>query len=250
MNNNVIISLKNIGFGYDNIPVLDKINFEVKQGDFLGIIGPNGSGKTTLLKIILGLLPPTQGSVGLFGVSLSKFKNWSKIGYVPQKAGANTVNFPISVFEIVAMGRINNSRFLDFATRKDKEVIFKSLEEVEMLKSKNRLISELSGGQQQRVYIARALASRPELLILDEPTVGVDIESQSKFYDLLKKLNQKHKLTLILVSHDVNAVAHEVTEIACINRTMIAHGPPREILHEDFVEKLYGKELRYVLHNH
>ena len=233
-----LVKIAGVSFSYSEVLAVKDINLEVKRGDFLGLIGPNGSGKTTLLKIILGLLKPPSGTVSLFGKDIASFKEWSKIGYVPQKASVDIASFPISVMEIVGMGG---------ASRK---TIMESLEAVQMKEHRSALIRELSGGQQQRVFIARALASKPQLLILDEPTVGVDIESQEKFYELLKDLNQKLKLTLVLVSHDIDVVAHEVSEVACINCTLIGHGKPKEIFKSNFLEELYGKNLRFVIHGH
>jgi zinc transport system ATP-binding protein len=238
MNNDTIVKITNVSYGYNNEPAISDINLEIKHGEFLGIIGPNGSGKTTLLKIILGLLKPQKGSVELFGEDIKRFTDWSKIGYVPQKAGAEVTKFPISVEEIVGMGGATKSSISD------------SLAEVEMLDHKHRLLRDLSGGQQQRVFIARALASKPKLLVLDEPTVGVDVESQASFYKLLRGLNQNHKLSLILVSHDIDVVAHEVSEVACINRTIVCHGKTQDIFKSNFMEKLYGKELEFVVHGH
>ena len=229
MNDDIVVQLKGVSFSYNGEKALDNIDLDIKRGDFLGIIGPNGSGKTTLLKIILGLVKPQKGSVTVSGV---------RIGYVPQRAGANVTKFPISVEEVVGMGG---------ATQR---VISESLEEVGMKEHKKKLLKELSGGQQQRIFIARALAEKPQLLVLDEPTVGVDADSQAKFYELLKELNKKHNLTLILVSHDVDVVAHEVSEIACINSKLVCHGKPHDVLKSDFMEKLYGKDLRFVVHGH
>lgn len=250
MNKDLLIQITNVSFSYNGELVLDDINLGIRRGDFLGIIGPNGSGKTTLLKIILGLLKPGCGSIHLFGTDINTFRDWQKIGYVPQKAGSAVTHFPITVEEVVAMGRINNKRWFDFASMEDKKSVSEALEAVSMENCRKRLLNQLSGGQQQRVFIARALASKPDLLILDEPTVGVDIDSQVKFYQLLRNLNQEHKLTLVLVSHDVDVVAHEVSEIACINCKLVCHGKPKDILKSDFMEKLYGKDLRFVVHGH
>ncbi len=244
------VELQNVNTAYGGEPILENINLKIDKGDFLGIIGPNGSGKTTLLKTILGLLSPTSGTVSLFGKNISDFSDWQKVGYVPQKAGSNLVRFPITVWETVSLGRLNSKRWLDFETPKDERAISDALEAVGMFPHKKRLLGELSGGQQQRVFIAKALASHPELLLLDEPTVGVDSESQAKFYELLKKLNRDMELTLILVSHDIDVVAHEVTTIACINRTIVSHGKPKDVLKGDFMKKMYGENLRMVVHGH
>ncbi len=233
-----IVAVNNVSFRYQNELVLENITLTINRGDFLGLVGPNGSGKTTLLKIIVGLLKPTTGAVELFGQPAEYFSDWAKIGYVPQKAALVNVRFPITVAEVVGMNGGN------------KESIRRALQAVDMVEQKMKLLNELSGGQQQRVFIARALVSRPQLLILDEPTVGVDVDSQLKFYQLLRNLNQKYDLTLVLVSHDIDVVAHEMKTIACLNKTLICHGEPKTVLQGNFIDKLYGKHLRLIIHDH
>lgn len=245
-----IIEINNVSFGYTNEPVLKNITFNIHRGDYLGIIGSNGGGKTTLLKIILGLLKPQSGTVKLFGQDIDKFKDRFKFGYVPQKAVNFDVKFPATVEEVVAMGRYAKRGLLRFLTTEDKQRVRKALQEVDMLEQKDRLIGDLSGGEQQRVFIARALASEPEIIFLDEPTAGVDTQTQERFYTLLKKLNQSLNLTLILISHDINVVVREATELACINQTLIYHGTPEKCCEDDYLQKLYGKNLKIVPHNH
>lgn len=245
-----LVELQNVNAGYNADIVLENINLTIPKGDFLGIIGPNGSGKTTLLKIMLGLITPKSGTVSLFGKNSSEFRDWQKIGYVPQKAGSNLMRFPITVWETVSLGRLTSKRWLDFEKPRDTRAIEEALDAVGMTPHKHRLLGELSGGQAQRVFIAKALASRPELLVLDEPTVGIDTDSQEKFYELLKTLNHDMNLTLILVSHDIDVVAHEVKTIACINHTIVSHGKPKDVLKGDFMKKLYGEHLRMVVHGH
>lgn len=232
------INIQNASFSYKDELTLIKINLRVEKGRFLGILGPNGSGKTTLLKLILGLLKPQEGTVELLGVDIKKFSLWNKIGYVPQRAGSENTSFPFSVQEIMEMSKAREG------------MINRALKEVGMFPFKDKLLKELSGGQKQRVFIARALAKEPEILILDEPTVGVDVDSQSKFYDLLKKLNRKYNLTTVLVSHDTEVVAREVDEIACVNRKIICHGNAKNILKDKISEKMYGKSLSYIIHGH
>src|SRR5258708_37475911 len=186
-----IIEVSDVSFSYGHQEVLDHISLDVHLGDYLGIIGPNGGGKTTLLKIILGLLPNYSGSVKLFGTDIRHFKDWSKIGYVPQKATNFDVNFPATVEEIVAMGRYGRLGLFRFPSKEDAKIVALAIENVGMSAFKHSLIGNLSGGQQQRVFIARALASDPEIIILDEPTVGVDSNTQREFYALLHTLNQK-----------------------------------------------------------
>lgn len=238
INAETIISVQHVSFRYNGRPVLVDITLEIQRGEFVGMIGPNGSGKTTLLKIMLGLLTPKTGAVELFGTDIGRFTDWSKIGYVPQKAGSVVTKFPITVSEVVGMGGTTPKAITDALTA------------VDMLNFRNTLLNELSGGQVQRVFIARSLASNPELLFLDEPTVGVDIESQTKFYELLRKLNKERKLTLVLVSHDLDIVAHEVGTLACINGNLMCHGRPKDIMKGDFIEQMYGKEVGFIIHNH
>lgn len=211
-----IIEIKQLDFAYHQALVLEKINLVVHKGDFLGLIGPNGAGKSTLLKIMLGLLPmaKNQGEVFLFGQEITKFKHWQKIGYVAQRAGFNSSGFPISVEEVIKMAGGKN------------EEIERVLKLVDLADKKQVLLRELSGGQQQRVFIARALLHQPELLILDEPTVGIDRKSQKEFYALLHRLNREEELTLILVSHETEVVAKEASAVACINKSLNYHAEP------------------------
>lgn len=230
-----IIELHNITFSYtDEEKVLENVNLNIHQGDYLGIVGPNGGGKTTLLKVMLGLLKPTKGVVKLFDTEINHFKDWYKIGYVPQKAVNFDQNFPLTVEEVVAMGRYGKKGLLRTLDKKDNQLIEKSLREVDMWEYRKKIIGDLSGGQQQRVFIARALASSPEIIFLDEPTAGVDEQTQKKFYGLLKKLNKAFKLTLVLVSHDTSIIVHETTELACVNRTLIYDNNPKNFINMTF----------------
>src|SRR6266498_2848852 len=224
-----IIELDRVCFAYTNDEVIKDVSLEIHKGDYVGIIGPNGGGKSTLLKIMLGLLTPTDGAVKLFGHDIRSFRDWSKIGYVPQKTSFDN-NFPVTVEEVVMMGRYGKLGLFYMPTQKDKKKVEEVLTQVEMLEYRTRQISDLSGGQQQRVFIARALATEPEVIFLDEPTVGVDVKTQKQFYNLLRKLNRELALTLVLASHELDIVAHESTELAYINRTLEYYGDPNEFL--------------------
>ncbi len=214
-----IIEIKNVSFSYGDHEVLNNINLNVHRGDYLGIIGPNGGGKTTLIKLILGLLKPSNGEVLIFGEPVNKLKNKKRIGYVAQKVTNFDPTFPITAAAVVGLGGGNNSANIKWA-----------LEKVEMSEFANRLIGELSGGQQQRIFIARALAQKPEIIFLDEPTTGIDANSQKEFLDFLKKLNRELDITLILISHDINLITEEATEIAYINKTLTYFDNPKEFL--------------------
>jgi zinc transport system ATP-binding protein len=249
--NTPLVQLKDVSFGYGSDPVLEAVDLEVRRGDYLGLIGPNGSGKTTLLKLILGTIPePTRGTVELFGTPAAQFREWWKVGYVAQKAASFNSGFPATVAEVVLTGRAPRRGLLRLYTREDREAVRDALEQVGMIAYQDRLIGRLSGGQQQRVFIARALVSRPELLILDEPTVGVDVQAEAQFYRLIRELRQQMGLTVVLVSHDMGAVAHEVTSLACLNRRLFYHGSPEEFGTEEQLCELYGHHVRAIHHHH
>ncbi len=241
-----IIEITGVSFKQDSSRILEDINLEIKRGEFLGIIGPNGAGKTTLLKIMLGLIKPTSGTIKLFGEDIHHFKDRYKIGYIPQHALNYDANFPVNVFEVISMGRFSRKGLFKNLGKEDMQVIDDVLEIVGMKEYKNRRIGELSGGQQQRVFIARALASQPELLILDEPTIGVDIAGQKEFYDFLEKLNKEKKITLVLVTHDIGNITSRVGRLACINKKMFSGCHPEELFGYapegmKFVHHLHGE---------
>jgi zinc transport system ATP-binding protein len=243
------VELEDVAFSYGEVRVLDGINPTVAPGDFLGIIGPNGSGKTTMLRIMLGLLAPERGSVRLFGHPPSAFRQWGRLGYVPQKAILDPA-LPATVHEVVATGLVPALGLFGRIRAAERARIVEVLGQVGMAAHAAARIGTLSTGQQQRVLIARALVSNPELLILDEPTGGVDPETQTSFYALLQHLNREREVTLILVSHDIGAVAKEVTKLACLNRRLIFHGPPGEFLTDAALTALYGPSVRVVSHEH
>jgi len=235
-----IIELNRVCFSFTSEEIIKDVSLKIHKGDYVGIVGPNGGGKTTLLKLMLGLLQPKAGNIKLFGVEIKDFKDWSKIGYVPQKNYVE-MNFPVTVEEMVAMGRYGKRGLFHFSTKEDKEKTLQALKQVDMLDYKDRQINDLSGGQQQRVFIARALASEPEVIFLDEPTVGVDVKTQKQFYALLRKLNKDLDLTLVLVTHELDVVAHEATELGYINRTLEYYGEPNEFLKGAYFHELIGK---------
>ncbi len=243
------VEIEEVGFAYGEVPVLEGINLTVEPGDFLGIIGPNGSGKTTLLRIMLGLLPPSTGRVRLFGKEPSAFREWGRLGYVPQKATLDPA-LPATVHEVVASGLVPTLGLFRRAGAAERRRIDDVLTHLGMPSHAGARIGALSPGQQQRVLIARALVSDPELLILDEPTGGVDPEAQTSFYALLHHLNREREVTLILVSHDIGVVAKEVTRLACLNRRLVFHGRPGDFLSDAALAALYGPSVRVVSHDH
>ncbi|MBP1950148.1 metal ABC transporter ATP-binding protein [Virgibacillus litoralis] len=250
--NEPIISMKNIEYAYENKSVLSNINFEIPQGSFMGLVGPNGGGKTTLIKLILGLLKPDSGSIDLFGQPVDKFKAWDKIGFVSQKSNSFNKGFPATVFEVVSMGLTAKVGYLKFFTSKHKKKILHTIDQVGMGEYAYENIGNLSGGQQQRIFIARSLVSDPELLILDEPTVGVDYENVQRFYELLHQLNNEQNITLLLVTHDTGTMTEHATDIVCLNKTLHFHGNPKEYLSlsEKDLSQFYGHPVNIVTHDH
>ena len=234
---NPLVCLKDIYFKYDKEYVVEDIDLHIERGEYLGLLGPNGSGKSTLLKLILGLVSPEKGSVELFGVPLKKFRQWSKIGYIPQKATQIDFHFPITVSEVVGL------------TTKDDKEIRESLEKVGMTEYSHVQVRNLSGGQQQKVFIAKALAGKPELLLLDEPTVGIDQKSQQEFYALLSRLHHSG-LTIVLVSHDTDNIAKEVERIVCVNKTLVCHVNAADFIKGKYQDKLYGEDRKSIIHHH
>lgn len=234
-----IIRINNVSFSYRKEYAVKDVSLSIHRGDYVGIVGPNGGGKTTVIKLMLGLLKPTKGTIELFGKNINQFHDWFKIGYVPQRNYVE-MQIPITVSEMVAMGRYGKRGLFRFPTSADREKVYHALKEVDMFDYRDRQMSDLSGGQQQRVFIARALSSEPEIIFLDEPTVGVDVKTQKQFYSLLRTLNKKMDLTLILVSHELDVVAHESTELGYINCSLEYYGEPTEFLKGAYFHELIG----------
>jgi zinc transport system ATP-binding protein len=243
------VELEGVDVSYGDVRVLEHIDLTVEPGDFLGIIGPNGSGKTTLLRVMLGLAEPDRGMVRLFGHPPATFRQWGRLGYVPQRATLDPA-LPVTVREVVATGLVAVLGLVGRVGARERGRIDEVLAHVGMQGHAAARIGALSIGQQQRVLIARALVSHPELLILDEPTGGVDPEAESSFYALLRHLNRERDVTLVLVSHDIGVVAKEVTKLACLNKRLIFHGRPADFLSDAALTALYGPSMGLVSHRH
>lgn len=225
------IEIKNLTVDYDRVKVIDDVSFSVEQNDFLGIIGPNGAGKTTLFACMLGILRNYRGEISFFGKDIRKSRKYlNEIGYVPQKPVFEK-NFPVTVREVVRMGmkKPNEKRIDDV------------LKQVWIHELDHRIIGELSGGQQQRVFIAKALADNPKILILDEPVTGIDLQSTEIFYSILTELNKKQNITVILSSHDLDAVNRLANKVACLNKTLFFHGVSDKFFKNDQLLKQYSE---------
>lgn len=246
---NAVVVFEDVTFSYGPTVALEHISFTIERGDFVAIVGPNGGGKTTLVKLTLGLERTQVGRVLLFGQDVQHFQDWRRIGYVPQAASAFSVRFPATVSEVAAFGEYRGFDPLAIFRRGFSPAVREALETAGMWEYRSRLVSELSVGQQQRVLIARALVRRPELLVLDEPTSGVDMAGQEQFYSLLRRINQAQGVTVVLVSHDVGVVLHEAKKVACINRTLVFHGQSKDVTNAD-LSHLYGFAVDLVIHRH
>ena len=236
-----VVALEDVWVRYGDNTVLQEVTLKICEKDFLGIIGPNGGGKTTLLKVIMGLVQPMRGTARVFGAEPGR--SWQRIGYVPQQIMLDR-NFPISVRDTVLMGRLGHKTIFKSYGKADLAAAEEALKAVEMCDYRGRQIGKLSGGQLQRVLIARALASRPDLLLLDEPTTGIDIVGQESIYTILSRL--KSMITIIIVSHDVGALAVNADKIACVGKKLYYHDSRK--LSSGEMEEAYGCPIELIAH--
>ncbi len=237
-----VVDIDDVSFGYTASAVLEDVSLTVDRGEYVGIIGPNGSGKSTLLRLLLGLSDPDGGSVELLGHPARAFAEREKVGYVAQDVTENTKRMPITVAEVVLMGRFPHAGF-GRVTSDDRERTRQALRTVGIDHLADRKITHLSGGQRQRAYIARALAGEAELLVLDEPTVGVDAESVDAFFELLEALNDDG-MTILLVEHDIGAVLEHTSRVICLNRELYFDGDPVAFADSDALDRAYGTNVR------
>jgi zinc/manganese transport system ATP-binding protein len=230
-----IVQLRNVTHAYDGAPVLEDVSLTIPEGAFVGIVGPSGSGKTTLLRLIAGQLQAVTGTVetGVEGRPV-------RIGYVPQLEAVDW-SFPVTVEEVVLMGMASSER-LPRASRRARAATVELLDRLGIADLRRRQIRDLSGGQQQRAFLARALVGRPDLLLLDEPTSGVDIKTRHDILHLLHALNHE-AIAVVLTTHDLNAVAAHLPRLVCLHRRVIAEGTPAEVLTPEVLRRLYGAEM-------
>jgi zinc transport system ATP-binding protein len=230
--------------------VLDNVSIAVPAGAYVGIVGPNGGGKTTLLRIILGLMSPSLGTVKIFGEDPVHARHGGRIGYVPQRVSQINFAFPATALEIVKSGRTPRTGIGRRFNKSDFAAVDRALEITGITNLRNRIVGTLSGGERQKVFIARSLASEPRILILDEPTTGVDRVSQEQFYALLKKLNADFGLTILFVSHDVETIARQAGFVLALNQKLICHCSAHDFLSEETLKRLYGDEIEQLHHHH
>ncbi len=241
MSQEPVIDIQGVWFSYPQETVLEDVTFQISSNDFVAIVGPNGGGKTTLLKLILGLCQPDKGSVSVFGSRPHRVRK--RIGYMPQHSNVDP-QFPATVMDVALMGRLGCRRG-PFG-RADKSAARTALEKVGIDNLSSRTFASLSGGQRQRVLIARALASEPELLLLDEPTANLDIGVEEELLGYLAKVSKQ--MTVVLVSHDLGFVSSYVQRVVCVNRRIVVH-PVHDITGE-VIREVYGSDIHMVRHDH
>lgn len=231
-----------LSFGYGAEAILRDVDLSIRPKEFVALVGPNGSGKSTLLKALLGLLKPDSGSVELFGVEPSRFRERWRLGYVPQRPSLGR-ELPATVQEVVSMGRLSRVGWRGRQRPGDRREIEHALASVALFELRSRPINELSVGQQQRAFIARAFASSPELLVLDEPIAGVDAESQQRFRDSLAHLRREHGSAVLLVSHELGAVAEDLDRVIVLKGSVVFDGSPKELVAQGVSLGVHGEDL-------
>jgi zinc transport system ATP-binding protein len=247
---NTILRVSNLNFRYDTVNVITDISFEVQAGDYIGLVGHNGSGKTTLIKVILGLLKPNSGDVFLFEKSIQKFQDWNKVGYMPQNLSLFNPIFPATVEEVVSLGLLSVKRFPKKINRGDIKIVESSLEKLNIVNLRKKLISSLSGGQQQRVFLARALITKPELLILDEPSNALDAASRNQFFSILSEFN-RNGTAIILITHDVAQVGEIANKLLYLDKNIIFFGSFGDFCKSEKMSQQFGLDSQHIIcHQH
>ena len=245
-----VLEVSNLNVNRANSVAIEDANFTIHKGDYVGIVGPNGGGKTTLLLALLNITPRTKGTIRFFGQDIESFSHWEKVAYVPQNAINFDSQFPLTVRELVSLGRVNRSNLGRTLKRTDLEAVDDALEFMGISDIANRRIGQLSGGQKQRVFVAKSLVRNPEIILLDEPIVGVDAKTQEKFYKKLSDLNIKKGITIMLVTHDLTAVFCRMSKVMCINRLVNVSEITEDLKPEEVLSKVYGEHFHFVFHEH
>jgi len=235
-----VLSVENLSFGYGPVDVLNHVTFAVEKGDYVILAGPNGAGKTTLIRLVLGIAGPYAGKVELFGHSLSGFAGWGRVGYLPQRVNAFNPLFPATVKEVVGLGLLSQKSFPRQITRGDQFRVRQTLELMGIPDLKDTPVGELSGGQQQRVFLARAMVSHPELLILDEPSTALDPQARESFLESIRRLNREQGITVILITHDTDLIGRYATKVLYLDRRVVYFGPSADLCNSPEMSRYSG----------
>lgn len=229
---NILMEVEDASFQYAKEPVFSNVGFSVGEGDFVALTGPNGAGKSTLLKLVLGELSPQGGTIKLFGQDVQKFRQWPRLGYMPQNGVAVGANFPATVAEVVQANLFSQVGLMRMPQKKHREMVGQALAQVGMAGYGKRPFSQLSGGQQQRVLLARVLVNHPEIMILDEPTTGIDAKGVEDLLLLLSSLNREHKATILMVTHDMVRASKYAGRTFCLEEGSLIELTQGEIRQE------------------
>lgn len=233
----------------DAIAISDA-TFAIDKGEYVGIVGPNGGGKTTLVLSLLGLLPRESGSIRIMGKDIDAFDQWEKVGYVSQFAINFDPNFPLTVRELVGLGRVNGRNLGRFRNKEDWAAVDEALQLMGLSDLAGKRIGTLSGGQRQRAFVAKSLVSQPELLMLDEPVTGFDPITQERFFMQLANLNQRKGITILIVSHDLTAVFCRMSRVLCVNRQVHSSPINEGTIPDEVLKKGYGEHFHFAFHRH
>jgi zinc transport system ATP-binding protein len=244
------IEVENVTIVRGGTKVVEDATFTVEAGDYVGMVGPNGGGKTSLVHAILGLLPVEMGSIRLLGSPLGTFRNWDRVGYVAQDATDFDANFPMTVRELVALGRLRREAMGKPLSAEDWRHVDGAMDLMDLRPLEARRVGHLSGGQKQRVFVAKAMVRDPDLLILDEPVAGVDHRTQEGFYGLLSRVNRERGTTILMISHDLATVFCQMSKVACVNRRVHFAPITPELDEGEFLKKAYGDHFTFVFHEH
>jgi zinc transport system ATP-binding protein len=246
-----IVTTELLSCSYREGKVLEDVSFQVERGDYVGIVGPNGSGKSTLIKALLGLVTIGAGAARLFGIPLADFRDWRKVGYLPQSLHLVNPVFPATVHETVGLGLLSLKRFPKRLNRADHDKIGLILEELGVSDLKHKLIGELSGGQLQRVLLARAIINDPELLVLDEPTAALDPETRGRFYAMIADINRTRGVTILLVTHDSGAIGEYASKMLYLDKKILFYGGFDEFCCSPEMASLFGEHSQHLMcHRH
>jgi zinc transport system ATP-binding protein len=246
-----ILSVKNLYCGYGSVEVLSDVSFDVEKGDYIGLAGPNGAGKTTLVKTVLGLSEKFKGIIKLFGQDLRSFNGWGRVGYLSQRVTAFNPLFPAAVKEVVGLGLLSQKEFPKRFGRADDAKIMQSLDLMGISDLHRKPVSDLSGGQQQRVFLARALVSNPELLILDEPGTALDPQSREDFFEFIKKLNRDKGITIILITHDTAQIGQYANKLLYMDKKVVFYGSFSDFCRSAEMHQYFGHFSQHLIcHQH
>jgi zinc transport system ATP-binding protein len=246
-----VVAIENLNFSYGPVDALTGVSFMIESGDYVGLAGPNGAGKTTLIKVILGLLKDYRGGVELFGKPAASFDEWKRIGFLPQRVNVFNALFPATVKEVVGLGLLSQKGFPKKFSAADHSRIEQTLATMDIADLKDKIAGELSGGQQQRVFLARALVSGPELLILDEPGTALDPVSSRNFYELIRKLNKERGMTIIIITHDTGQIGEYADKLLYLDKKVVFYGRFKDFCESENMTQYFGHFSQHIIcHQH